>query len=71
MMAGGSERAARQTSTRRVPELAATIRNGRELTMKPTVRFPLIDRRILLSSLAMLPLLSALLRSHRGGTGTG
>ena len=31
--------------------------------MKPIVRFPAIDRRILLSSLAMLPLLSASLRS--------
>jgi hypothetical protein len=30
--------------------------------MKPIVRFPSIDRRILLSSLAMLPLLSASLR---------
>jgi hypothetical protein len=27
--------------------------------MKPIVRFPLLDRRVLLSSLAMLPLLSA------------
>jgi hypothetical protein len=31
--------------------------------MKSIVRFPLIDRRVLLSSLAMLPLLSASLRS--------
>ncbi len=31
--------------------------------MKPIIRFPAIDRRILLSSLAVLPLLSASLRS--------
>ena len=31
--------------------------------MKPIVRFPAIDRRILLSSLAMLPVLSVSLRS--------
>src|SRR5947199_10345784 len=31
--------------------------------MKPIIRFPVIDRRILLSSLALLPLLSASLRS--------
>ena len=31
--------------------------------MKPIVRFPLVDRRVLLSSLAMLPMLSASLRS--------
>ena len=31
--------------------------------MKPIVRIPVIDRRVLLSSLAMLPLLSASLRS--------
>src|SRR5258705_10685218 len=31
--------------------------------MKQNVRFPLLDRRVLLSSLAMLPLLSASLRS--------
>ena len=35
----------------------------RSSTMKPIVRFPAIDRRILLSSLAMLPVLSASLRS--------
>jgi hypothetical protein len=31
--------------------------------MKPIVRFPLLDRRVLLSSLAMLPLLSTSFRS--------
>ena len=31
--------------------------------MKPTIRFPAIDRRVLLSSLAMLPVLSASVRS--------
>jgi hypothetical protein len=31
--------------------------------MKPIVRFPAVDRRVLLSSLPMLPLLSASLRS--------
>ena len=31
--------------------------------MKPIIRFPAIDRRVLLSSLAMLPLISASLRS--------
>ena len=31
--------------------------------MKPITRFPSIDRRVLLSSLAMLPVLSASLRS--------
>src|SRR5437763_10537399 len=31
--------------------------------MKPILRFPRVDRRILLSSLAMLPVLSASLRS--------
>ena len=31
--------------------------------MKPIKQFPRIDRRVLLSSLAMLPLLSASLRS--------
>ena len=32
--------------------------------MKPIIRFPAIDRRVLLSSLAMLPILSASLRSN-------
>jgi len=31
--------------------------------MKPIVRFPVIDRRVLLSSLALLPLISAPFRS--------
>src|SRR5260370_40082217 len=37
-------------------------RNEKELTMKSIVRFPSIDRRILLSSLAMLPILPGSLR---------
>jgi hypothetical protein len=31
--------------------------------MKPILRFPIIDRRVILASLAMLPLVSASLRS--------
>ena len=40
--------------------------------MKPIVRNPLLDRRVLLSSMAMLPLLSTSLRSTvRTGAGAG
>src|SRR5256886_13958198 len=45
------------------PSSCASAWQRKGVTMKPITRFPTIDRRVLLSSLAMLPLLSASLRS--------
>src|SRR5437764_13642111 len=45
------------------PGSCAPARQREGSNMKSIIRFPVIDRRILLSSLALLPLLSASLRS--------
>src|SRR5213083_1301461 len=45
------------------PSSCAPARQREGSNMKPIICFPVIDRRILLSSLALLPLLSASLRS--------
>ena len=61
-MAGGRP-AARLTSATGADLAAPISTNGRNRSVKPIARFPRIDRRILLSSLAMLPVLSDLVRS--------
>ena len=52
-----------KTSQSAFEQLTGRCSHLKESTMNPIKHFPTLDRRVLLSSLAMLPLLSATLRS--------